>query len=242
MDSLVEKNRGNYLKSNYKNNFALKDLYVEKLIKFLISKYFPSLKKNNDEICLDLGCGNGLQAIYLSKYFKVKCLDVADNANHFFEKNKLDIEFKQCDFENERFPFSDNLFNTIFSKSVIEHIKKIDHFLSESYRVLKPGGTTLILTPAWETQYKCFYDDYTHVTPFTKHGLSLALKTSGFKNIVVEEFYQLPFMWNKPYLSLIPKLISFLPDRFKFKNGDRTDPNKIIRFSKETMLIAVANK
>ena len=242
MDSLVDNNRNKYLENNYKSNIVVKDLYVEKLIKYLINKYFPGYKKNYDEVCLDLGCGNGLQASYLANYFNVKCLDIADNADLFFKKNKLDIEFKKCDLENDSFPFLDNIFNLIFSKSVIEHVKNTDHFLSESYRVLKPSGAILILTPAWETQYKCFYDDYTHVTPFTKHGLNLALKTSGFKNIVVEEFYQLPFMWNKPYLSLIPKLISFLPDRFKFKNGERTDPNKIIRFSKETMLIAVANK
>ena len=41
----------------------------------------------------------------------------------------------------------------------------------EAYRVLKPSGILINLTPEWKYIYKSFYDDYTHRTPFTKKSL-----------------------------------------------------------------------
>ena len=71
------------------------------------------------------------------------------------------------DADSGEIPFSDNCFDVIYSKSFLEHIRNPEVFLKEAYRVLKPGGLIISLVPDWETQYKTFFDDYTHVNPFT---------------------------------------------------------------------------
>jgi predicted SAM-dependent methyltransferase len=49
----------------------------------------------------------------------------------------------------KRLPFSDNMFDYVFSECMIEHVPYRDgaHLLAECYRVLKPGGRLRIATP-----------------------------------------------------------------------------------------------
>ncbi len=70
--------------------------------------------------------------------------------------------------------------------AVIEHIYKPGHILSESKRVLKPGGLIFIRTPNWQMDYKNFYNDPTHVTPYTPKRLETLFRLSGFSCIFLE--------------------------------------------------------
>lgn len=49
--------------------------------------------------------------------------------------------------EGDRLPFADQSFDLVFSDFVVEHVEKPDIFLSEVYRVLKPGGAYVFRTP-----------------------------------------------------------------------------------------------
>lgn len=44
-------------------------------------------------------------------------------------------------------PFADAEFDVVFSRYVLEHVSNPSKFLSEVYRVLKPGGSFVFLTP-----------------------------------------------------------------------------------------------
>lgn len=44
-------------------------------------------------------------------------------------------------------PIEDGYFDVVFSRYVLEHIEKPEEFLREMYRVLKPGGYFIFLTP-----------------------------------------------------------------------------------------------
>ena len=48
-----------------------------------------------------------------------------------------------------------------------------------------------MLTPDWQSQMLNFYDDPTHVKPFTKQSVFSSLKMNGFENIEVTDFMQL---------------------------------------------------
>jgi ubiquinone/menaquinone biosynthesis C-methylase UbiE len=74
---------------------------------------------------------------------------------------------------NEKLPYEDNFFDVIYSKSVIEHFHYPDIIFNEAYRVLKPGGIIITLTPEWQYIYKSFYEDFTHRTPFTSVSLKI---------------------------------------------------------------------
>jgi len=137
-----------------------------------------------------------------------------------------------CDFERDYFPFNSE-FDWVFSKSTLEHVQNTEHMLNEVRRVLNYGGRVIFMVPDWNSQWKIFYDDPTHVKPFSKKGLEKAFKLAGFEDVKCEYFSQLPFLWDRPYLKWIPYIVSLLPHITRYK---------LIRFSKEKMLLLTAQK
>ena len=87
---------------------------------------------------------------------------------------------------------------------------------------------------SYELNTAVYYDDITHIKPFTKITLENCYRMYGFENSKVEKFYQLPIVWKLPFLKYFLNLISFfIPLRSKFK---------LLRFSKELMLLGFATK
>ena len=75
--------------------------------------------------------------------------------------------------------------------------------------VLKPNGILINYTPDWESQYLNFYDDITHLKPFTKITLENCYRMYGFETSKIEKFYQLPVVW-------IPNFEIFIKFDFMF--------------------------
>jgi len=46
----------------------------------------------------------------------------------------------------QRWPFDDGEFSLVHANQVIEHVKRLDHFVLEAKRVLRPGGELLVCT------------------------------------------------------------------------------------------------
>jgi len=153
-----------------------------------------------------------------------------------------DFDIRECDIEKDLFPFEDNYFDCIFSKSVLEHVNNTDNFLTESLRVLKPGGIAVLMTPDWGSQYKFFWDDYTHVKAFTRKGLQDALVINGFENVACIRFLQLPIVWKYPWIKAFTRIVALLPDTLKWKDSNEKKFRRFIRFSKEEMLLASGYK
>ena len=47
-----------------------------------------------------------------------------------------------------KIPFPDDSFDVIYNK-VLEHLSNPDKFLTEAFRILKPGGIIISLVPDW---------------------------------------------------------------------------------------------
>jgi SAM-dependent methyltransferase len=92
-----------------------------------------------------------------------------------------------------------NLFDFGFSKSVLEHIVDPIPFLENIKAAIKPGGQLILFVPDWTTGYKTFYDDYTHVRPYTLKSL-YEVGAAVFDDVKVERFWQVPFAWKHPTL------------------------------------------
>ena len=112
----------------------------------LLQAYYlakPYIKGN----LLELGCGEGRGVELLAP--------LADNYLALDKIGEVIDELKQkypaVDFQQAVFPpfssLEENSFDTIVSFQVIEHVKKDAEFLSEIYRVLKPGGRAVLTTP-----------------------------------------------------------------------------------------------
>ena len=223
-------NNKNYINVTYKNK---KTEYPAKFCRELFSKY-PITSK-----ILDVGCGNGdFTTELLNMGFDVQGIDIGDS-------NPLGERFTKVDIQHQKYPFPDNHFEIVFSKSVIEHLREPDYMVDEIYRILKPGGTFICLTPSWKHSHKeQFYIDHTHVTPFTRHSLETICELSGFE-ANCSYFYQLPLLWRYPTLGIFRWFLNLFNLPYKpFSEYDLwpTEINKIIRFSKEAMLLCIAKK
>lgn len=218
----------NYLKTLYNTEKKPITKYIGEFVKYLIERY--SITK--DQKILDLGCGRGdLLNMFSSQGFDIYGADIAKSNIDVYSK---DIQY--FDFNTDTYKYQDNTFDVIYSKSVIEHISNIDHFIKEQIRILKPGGLLILLTPNWNSQMNIFYNDYTHIRPYTQKGLNNLLESYDFKEVNTEKFYQYPLYWKYPFMKIIPKILSILgPVR-------RIHRNKFYRFSRESMLLASCKK
>lgn len=232
----------NYLETIYFTEEYGKDKYPQKLCNHIYQTYYKDyIEKNHIEKprLLDIGSGKGnhlvgfarrgIEAYGLDK--REECIGALDSFN-----------IRACNIEKERFPFEENFFDFAFSKSVLEHVDNTENFLQENLRVLKPGGIAVHMTPDWRSQMNWFWDDYTHVKPFTRKSLQNAMKINGFSEVYCIRFLQLPFVWKYPYLKFVPKAISLLPDSLVWKDQQESQPRKLIRFSKDYMLLVVGVK
>ena len=217
----------NYLSVVYDEKSHPYSDYPKKLCAYL----FQSFGFKEGMKMLEPGCGRG----EFLKNFKDLGLDVvgvdaSPEAIAFVDG----LDIKLCDIENEKLPFDANTFDVIYSKSFIEHLYYPEKYLEEAYRVLKPNGMLLTLVPDWESNYKTYYDDFTHRTPFTKMALIDAYKMYGFKEVRAFKFRQLPIVWKYPLMNYFCAFISpFIPVRTQ---------NKFFRWSRELMLVGIGKK
>lgn len=143
---------------------------------------------------------------------------------------------KIVDLNNEKLPFPDEFFDVFFSKSVIEHISDTEHYMNEMKRVLKKGGLLILLVPDLETQYFIFYQDPTHIHPYTRVSVYKLLKMMEFERVESEKFIQLSCVWNSKFMKgLSYSLRLFGPVKKIYKN-------KFIRFSRELMILGSGRK
>lgn len=216
-----------YLSIFYDNKKKPITKYPYKFTNYNIKRFNLNNKK-----LLEIGCGRG---DFINEFSKqnVNCFatDILTSAKKFLVD---EVDFKQHDINKHKLPYDDNFFDAIYTKSLVEHLSEHSFFFNECKRVLKKDGVLMIYTPDWESQYLHFFDDITHIKPFTKITLENCFKMYGFNNYKIEKFYQLPFSWKFPFLKVILKIIApFIPIRSKIR---------LLRFSKELMLLGYGYK
>jgi SAM-dependent methyltransferase len=179
---------------------------------------------------LDLGCGRGE---FLNGFARL-----GFKATGFDRSRPAEPRFSEPvvvgDYEQGGLPFADGQFSVLFNKSVFEHVREISPLLNDCHRVLAPGGRMVSLVPDWMAQWRHFYDDWTHVRPFTLIGLKQCIQSHGFEVREAVRFRQLPLLWQHPYLRPLSDAAALLPSAFK--------RSKFVRFSKEWMLLVVADR
>lgn len=200
----------------------------------LVTHLFERFEMKSGMKILEPGCGRGeFLRVFKALGMDAVGLDRSEESRELLGEDNIELSI--CDVEAATgLPFPDNSFDVIYNKSFMEHLNHPDIFLREAFRILKPGGMILCLIPDWESNYKTYFDDFTHKTPFTKPSLEDIYKICDFENVSVTKFRQLPVVWKYPVLNYICALISpFIPVRTK---------NKFLRWSRELMLVGCAYK
>lgn len=220
-----------YLDVEYNTEKRPLTVYPSKLAQYIYKEF--ELQKG-DEI-LEVGSGRS----ELLEHFKnlglhTYAIDSAPSAEAYAKSMGAKFEKFEIGKSKEKSPFGDKKFDVIFSKSFIEHLVEPLEYFKWAYESLKPGGKFINLTPDWEANYKIFFDDITHVKPFSTVTLNQALEFTNFKNIEVFRFRQLPSTWNSKFINLVAAISAiFVHHRTK---------NKWFRWSRELMIGSIGTK
>lgn len=204
--------------------------YPRRLARYLFDHY----RIETSAKLLDIGCGRGE---FLRGFIECGVEGYGVDQSRAAEKYCPTAVLKIADLENGGIPYETNFFDVVYSKSVIEHFHYPERLVQEMSRVLKPGGLAIILCPDWTFNYRTYFEDYTHRTPFMLSSLRDILLIHGFKNVAVGRFRQLPVLWGKGrwLLPLAEATRILVPDFLKCHS-------KWVRFSKDIMLISSATK
>jgi SAM-dependent methyltransferase len=199
-------------------------------LKTRVFETFDSLLKHRGEPGLvpnlrlvDLGAADGaLVEVCKQRGLVVTGLDAVDG----------------IDFEKDAIPLPDASVDVVTAVSIIEHLRCANIFLSEIRRILRPGGSLLLVTPNWYYSWRDFYNDPTHYHPYTPLSLAKELTNHGFSDIyVVPWIVKKPaWMWDLKYAFFVARwLIPFrgdapaiVPEALKGRSGT------ILAFAKRT--------
>jgi len=143
-------------------DMAEREIKTLTILMNLIQAPFPE-----SGVFLDLGCGDR----YLEAPVSKRGIDY------------IGLDIDTVNFENSSIPVETGSVDFAVSLAVLEHLRDPSIFLSEIYRCLKPGGVVYLSTPNFQYDMRNFYNDPTHVRPYTPTSLQATLRLYGFVNV-----------------------------------------------------------
>ncbi len=163
------------IKEKYTHKYSKEDkqnsLYLNKRLFNTYNRIINKLEnKKLEGVNVDLGSGN--------KGFTNYCESISISSTPY--------DYPQFNLEVDILPHNDASVDFVTLNAVIEHIKEPSHILKEIHRVLKKDGFVFIRTPNWQMDYKNFYNDPTHVKPYSPITMKNTLELAGFKIVFLE--------------------------------------------------------
>ncbi len=147
---------------------------LESFLKQIIQS--PQSKVQSPKI-LDVGCGTGANLEMLAQFGEAEGVDVSDDALEFCRQKGLKAQKGLA----EALPFDDESYNIVTALDVIEHLDDDIAGLKEMFRILRPGGKTLIFVPAFMWLWGVQDDISNHRIRYTKKQIIERLEAAGFE-------------------------------------------------------------
>lgn len=132
-----------------------------------------------DQQVLEIGCGLGTDAVNFARagahYTGVDLTERAiDLVQRRFAYENLAGSLQTADAEN--LPFADNTFDLVYSHGVLHHTPDTARAITEAHRVLKPGGTAMVML-----YYKNSYNYRVNIMTIRRLGARLLAFDWGVK-------------------------------------------------------------
>lgn len=147
---------------------------LESFLKQIIQS--PQSKVQSPKI-LDVGCGTGANLEMLAQFGEAGGVDVSDDALEFCRQKGLKAQKGLA----EALPFDDESYDIVTALDVIEHLDDDIAGLKEMFRILRPGGKTLIFVPAFMWLWGVQDDISNHRIRYTKKQIIERLEAAGFE-------------------------------------------------------------
>lgn len=137
---------------------------------------------------VDIGCGRGGFALKSRGQLPdVLGMDRLPAAAHISRAENL--PFLLADVS--ALPFTSASIDVVRAKELIEHLVDPVPMVQEAYRVLRPAGMLIVHVPThFSALYPVgnFWDDYTHIRPFSRPGLRRLLENTGFAVVSIKGY------------------------------------------------------
>jgi SAM-dependent methyltransferase len=145
---------------------------------------------------LDVGCGTGYNISYLREhgFNEVVGLDFSQTALAFCRQRNIgNVVCGDATLP----PFSDNVFDMILALDIVEHLEDDQKALLAWYRLLKPGGSLLIFTPAFPLLWSLQDEVGHHFRRYRESELRHKQEAAGFHiaRISYANFFLFPLVW-----------------------------------------------
>ncbi len=189
---------------DYINNLNVMDKSPRFKIMLSAFDYTPS------ENILDVGCGTGEFLELLGP--NAIGLDISQTNIDYAKSKGLNA----IQGNAESMPFENDLFNLIYCAETLEHVLRPDNVMDEIYRILKPGGTVIIVVPYNEylKPYESSKYEFTHLRSFSDEKLNEIrrrfIKTKLIKILVKNPTWEL--FKEKPSKHMISPLGKIIED------------------------------
>lgn len=127
---------------------------VKKIIKSIsfednikLSNTGNHLEQFTDIKYLDIGCGNGNKTKLFGAYLDIKSNNIygCDIATWGPYESVKDFGFNFSLIENGKLNYQDSTFDVITTILTLHHVEKLNDFLKEIYRILKPNGILILI-------------------------------------------------------------------------------------------------
>jgi len=163
----------------YKDRFSEADREGKDRIWRVLCDSFFQRMIGEDKVIVDLACGYGefINHIRGTKRFGV---DINSETAQFLERDVSFIHSPATDLR--ALPAQD--VDIIFTSNFFEHLpdkNTLSAVLSESYRVLKPGGKLIAMGPNIRFTYADYWNFYDHHLPLSDQSLKEALELADFQ-------------------------------------------------------------
>ena len=127
---------------------------------------------------LDVGCGTGIMLEHLAPVGEATGLDFSSTALSFCRQRGAE---RLVQARGEQLPFSDSSFGAVTAFGVIEHIDADREALAEWARVLRPGGSLVLLTSAYQWLWSGHDVSNHHTRRYLTKEVAALLRDAGLE-------------------------------------------------------------
>jgi SAM-dependent methyltransferase len=158
---------------------------------------------------IEVGCGLGHLLAMFDGRFETYGVDISEYAIRETRRNAPNAKSFVTDIEGLAL-FSDNYFDAIIAKHVVEHLPDPPRALNQFARILKPGGVLIFGTPNTTSALRGLkgerwyaLHDSTHISLKAPEEWARLTRASGLN--LVKVFGD--GLWDVPYLPLVPTMV-----------------------------------